>query len=88
MITSSIKSHSSTYTVTLDVGGAPQVEAGDGWRVEKFDVIGVRISYADSEVTALAILTTTDDLATRLEDPTQWEPWLPALVDEHRPAAR
>ena len=89
MITSSIKSQASTYTVTLDISGAPQIEAGSGpWPSEMFDVTGVRIDYADAEVDALAVLAGDETLSVALDDPKEWEPWLLELVDEHRPAAR
>lgn len=89
LVAATVATRTRAEEIHLDVTGAPPIEVR-GFGVETFSPTGLRIAYDGTTTKAITILTTTDDLSVRLDrdDLDPIEPWVTALVDEHRPDPR
>ncbi|MFE5871636.1 hypothetical protein ACFQ6V_23730 [Streptomyces roseifaciens] len=85
MITARITAESRTYQVELAFTDALPVNDGPG----EYNFTGLRITYVNSNVTAIRFLADSSDMfasATDLATPGAWPLWLRSLVEQHRPA--
>lgn len=89
LVTATVARRTRAEEVELTVTGAPPIEVR-GFGVEVFQPTGLRIAYDGTTTKAITILTTTEPLVVRLDldDVDPIEPWVTALVDEHRPDPR
>jgi hypothetical protein len=91
LVTATVTRRTRTEELEITVEGAPPLVLHDLGAREVFHPTGLRVTYRDSETTALTILTAEGvHISIRL-DLTEEDPlavWVTVLVDEHRPDPR